>query len=95
MQHEAGTLEEIASTGTNSERTQTVWPQIVSWALPRVNDPGKARRLALARYRSWFDRWPQTAFEETKPAAPLKLVINKMKQMDIAYAKARRKAGAS
>ncbi|MBS7328975.1 MAG: DEAD/DEAH box helicase [Oxalobacter sp.] len=95
VQHEAGTLEEIVSTGTNSERTQAVWPQIVSWALSRVNDPGKARRLALARYRSWFDRWPQTAFEETKPAAPLKLVINKMKQMDIAYAKARRKAGAS
>ncbi len=94
LQHEAGILEEIISDGTAEQRTQMVWPQVVAWALARVGDAEKARRLALARYRSWFDRWPSTPFEETKPVAPLKLVINKMKQMDIAWAKSRQKAGA-
>lgn len=89
VQHVAGTLTELVKSGDRRAQTMALWPQIVSVALARKPDPDTARRYALALFKNMTGEWPLRSFEKTQPVPPTPEVVNKIRALQIAYAKAR------
>ena len=89
--HKAGTLKELIASGARQELTIELWPQIVRYAQLH-KQPEKAEKYALAVFRRITGVWPTKRYGNTTPAdivtAP---VLGKIRAMNIAYAKSRRK----
>ena len=71
---------------------ETVWKQIVGYALEKKADPEKAERWAKAQYRQLYGTWPRHAMRNITPEAPVAPLVGKLKSMMIAYAKGKGKA---
>ena len=90
--HLAGSLTELIASGARQELTIELWPQIVRYAQLH-KQPEKAEKYALAVFRRITGVWPTKRYGNTTPSdiitAP---VLGKIRAMNIAYAKSRRKA---
>lgn len=91
VQHVEGTLKELLAQGDRKRLTAEIWPQICGYVRERRTGDG-ARKMALALYKQMTGGWPKAEFAET-PSAPLTApVANKIRSLNIAYAKARQAA---
>jgi len=91
VQHVAGTLKELLTSGDRKKLTAEVWPQICAYVRQRRKGDG-ARRMALALYKQMTGGWPKTEFEHTKDAPVSAAVESKIRSLNIAYRKAREQA---
>lgn len=71
--------------------SQRLWPQIVHYAIERRGTQDAGRKLALALYKKMTGQWPTKDFYNTTPEAIQPDVANKIRSMNIAYARARAK----
>jgi superfamily II DNA or RNA helicase len=92
VKHVAGTLAELVASGDRRALTAELWPQIVGYAR-RMRTGDAARKLALALYRKMTNQWPGADFESTQDAPLSKEIANRIRSLNIAYAKSRRPAG--
>jgi hypothetical protein len=45
---------------------QSVWKQLCGYATDRYgNDPERARKWCLAKYRNWYNAWPTGEYVQT------------------------------
>jgi superfamily II DNA or RNA helicase len=91
IKHVAGTLTEMVASGDRQGLSKTLWPQIVSYAIAKRGVDESARKLALAVYRKITNQWPSGDFYQTSPADIQPEVANKIRSINIAYAKAMEK----
>ena len=84
IQHVAGTLSELVSSGNRGAMTREIWPQVV-WTALRSREGEAARKYALALYKKITGRWPTVDFYNTIPQQASKDVAGKIKQLNIAY----------
>lgn len=92
VQHKPGTMRELILSGSRKELTAELWPQIVAYSR-RYKAPDKQRGFALAMFKNITQDWPTKDYEETVPAAEISpFVMNKIRQLNIAYAHAMRKS---
>jgi hypothetical protein len=94
VKHVAGTLAELVASGDRRELTAEVWPQVIGYARSKRSGDA-ARKLALALYRKITGQWPSADFETTQEAPLTQEVANKIRSLNIAYAKARRRGNGS
>lgn len=87
VQHVPGSLKELVATGSRHTITAALWPQIVGLAHER----DKSEKWALAQYHSIVGTWPTTKFFDTRPMPATAEVRNKVKSLQIAYARERAK----
>lgn len=93
VKHVPGTLTELVASGDRRAMSAKLWPQIVSYAKQKRETDEAAKKLALALFKRMTDQWPVTPFEKTEPL-PLTIdVLNKIRSMNIAYARAKQKRG--
>jgi superfamily II DNA or RNA helicase len=91
IQHEAGTLKELLHNGDYVSVESRIWPQICGYARSVAGDDlDAARRKALGYYMRIVGKFPVAKFEKTIPVAPTREIVGKIKQGNIAFAKARR-----
>ena len=84
VQHVAGTLAELVSSGNRAAMSTAIWPQVV--AIAQTHKVGEAaEKYALALYKKMTGQWPTLKFADTKPQAPTKEIRNKIKQLNIAF----------
>lgn len=92
VKHLAGTLSELVASGDRRAQTVHLWPQVVAYARSRRGDDMAAgRKLALALFKKMTGNWPASDYERTDPVPITPEVANKIKSMNIAYARARQK----
>lgn len=91
IKHVAGTLTELVASGDRKEMSARLWPQIVQYALDKRGPDDSGRKLALALYKKMTGQWPAGDFFTTEPADIQPDVANKIRSMNIAYAKAKAK----
>ena len=87
VQHEAGTLSEMLATGDKKTIAKKLWPQIVHWAQSKTTDTKTAEKKALAMFKNITGEWPTQGFSSTIPITPQPDVLNKIKSLQIAFAK--------
>lgn len=92
VKHVAGTLQELVAGGDRSETSARLWPQVVHYAVERRGREEGGRKLALALYKKLTGQWPVGDFYETEPAEIQPDVANKIRSLNIAYARAKQKA---
>jgi superfamily II DNA or RNA helicase len=92
VKHVAGTLAELVASGDRRALTAELWPQVVGYARAKRTGDG-ARKLALALYRKMTGQWPGAEFESTQDAPLSREVANRIRSLNIAYAKSKRPAG--
>ena len=88
----------VGATGTTDAKKEKdqlldeswTWGQIQIYAAGKKDGPKDARKLALALYRNWWGHWPQGNYHQKEGAIDGR-VINKIKSILIAWAKAREK----
>ena len=69
---------------------ESVWRQLCAHALERKRgDTEAARRFALAQYRNLYRAWPRSEFSETEIEPPHPMLVRKVQQGIIAWAKRR------
>jgi DNA repair protein RadD len=69
---------------------EAVWRQLCGHALERKKgDPEAARKFALAQYRNLYRAWPQHEFDASNIEAPHPMLVRKVQQGIIAWAKRR------
>lgn len=88
IKHAAGTLTELVTSGDRKALSTTLWPQIVAYAISKRGADEAGKKLALAIYRKITNQWPAGDFYHTRPADIQPDVANKIKSVNIAYAKA-------
>ena len=88
--HLPGALEELIASNNREAITNELWPQICAHARTKRADPEVARMMALALFKGMTRVWPATDFYQTESRPITKQVANKIKWMNIAYAKAKR-----
>ncbi|HET7864903.1 MAG TPA: DEAD/DEAH box helicase family protein [Burkholderiaceae bacterium] len=93
VEHVPGTLKELLASGNRSALSETLWPQVCGYARDRRGDEG--RGMALALYRQMTGLWPRGRFEDTAPCPPSREVLNKIRSLNIAYARRRQLANAT
>lgn len=93
VQHEAGTLSEIVATGDRALQTKKIWPQIVALATAQKSG-AIAEKYALALYKKITGEWPTTSFHATEPQEVTTEIRNKVKSLNIAFARQRAKGKA-
>lgn len=93
VEHVPGTLKELLASGNRSALSDTLWPQVCGYARGKRSDAG--RGMALALYRQMTGQWPRGSFEDTEPRTPTREVLNKIRSLNIAYARRRQHAEAS
>ena len=89
VKHTPGTLSELVACGDRRKQTAALWPQIVGYAIEKRPDPERARKYALAMFKGITGHWPAGEFDPEKAATPAPDVINKIRSMNIAWAKGR------
>lgn len=94
VKHVAGTLSELVASGDRKAMSAQLWPQIVGYARER-REGEAARKLALALFKKMTDQWPTGEFESTQAAPLTREVANKIRSLNIAFAKGRQKASAN
>jgi hypothetical protein len=92
VKHIPGTLKELVATGDRRLMSQQIWPQVVGYVLAKPRDADKARRMALALYKSMTGEWPNADFYSTAPATVSREVRNKITAMNMRYIKGRQAA---
>jgi DNA repair protein RadD len=92
VKHVAGTLAELVASGDRRALTAELWPQVVGYARGKRTG-NAARKLALALYRKMTGQWPGAEFESTQDALLSKEVANRIRSLNIAFAKSRRPTG--
>lgn len=93
VQHVPGSLKELIATSDRAALSKQLWPQIVWIARDRRGDDG--RGMALALYKQMTGQWPKGEFDSTTPTPPSAEVANKVRSMQIAWAKGRRREAAT
>lgn len=69
---------------------KSVWRQLCQHALNRKKgDPEAARRFALAQYRNLYGAWPKAEFSENELEEPHPMLVRKIQQQVIRWAKRR------
>lgn len=94
VKHVAGTLAELVASGDRRALTAELWPRVVAYAREKRTGDA-ARKMALALYRKLTGQWPSADFDSTQDAPISKEVANKIRSLNIAYAKARRNGNGS
>lgn len=89
VQHVAGTLSELVASHNRAAMTTQLWPQICYHARTKRADAEAARKMALALFKNMTGVWPTHDFHSTEPKPLTKEVSNKIKSMQIAWAKGR------
>jgi DNA repair protein RadD len=94
VQHVPGTLKELIAGGYHKELARDLWPQVVGYVLER-REGDAARRQALAIYKDMTGEFPKGAyFDSTTPVAPSFEVRNRIRSLQIRFAKGRAKGEA-
>ena len=90
VEHKAGTLKEMLHAGDSKKLTKDIWPQLCWYARASCGDDlVKGERKALALYKGITGQWPSgTTFSRTEPIPTTREVSNKIRQNQIAFAKA-------
>lgn len=91
--HVAGTLTELIASGDRYKMSAEIWPQICEYVRQRRDptDDG-ARRMALALYKQMTGQWPKGDFATTRTAPLTAAVHNRIRSLNIRYAKGRKNA---
>lgn len=89
IKHVAGTLSELVASGDRKAMSARLWPQVVRYAIDHRGSQDASRKLALALYKRMTGQWPTRDFYNTTPEVVQPDVANKIRSMNIAYAKAR------
>jgi len=89
IQHVPGTLAELVASSNRVAMTTQLWPQICYHARSKRNDEAQAKKMALALFKNMTGVWPIHDFYATEPKPLTKEVSNKIKSMQIAWAKSR------
>ncbi len=95
VQHIPGTLAELVASHNRVAMTTQLWPQICHHARTKRADEAAAKKMALALFKSLTGIWPSKDFYDTEPLPPTREVSNKIKSMQIAWAKGRASQGAA
>lgn len=89
VEHVPGTLKELLASGNRSQVSTTLWPQVCAYV--RMKRGAEGRGMALALYRQMTDQWPAGRFEDTRPQEPTREVLNKIRSLNIAFARRRQR----
>jgi DNA repair protein RadD len=89
VKHVAGSLSELVASGDRKAMTASLWPQLVGYAR-KYRQGDSARKYALALYKKMTGVWPGAEFEHTQDAPLSREVANKIRSLNIAYAKGNR-----
>lgn len=67
---------------------EAVWDQLCTWAYEkRQGDDAAARKLALAKFRSWYSAWPSRSFEPNVVTDIDPSIIGRIKHDNIKWAR--------
>ena len=93
VQHVPGTLKELIAGGHREELSKRLWPMVCHYAHEkRGMNIESARKMALALYREMTGAWPIGSYEHTVPVRPIPDVLNRIRSMQIRFAKRKKKA---
>ena len=88
--HVPGTLKELIAGGHQRELTRDLFPQIAHYVIHTRGREGEAaRRMAQALYKDITGDFARAAWENVKPVAPTPEVQNKIRSLQIRFAKRR------
>lgn len=88
VQHVPGSLKELLAGGYERELTRDIFPQIASYAMAR-REGDAARRMAQAIYKDMTGEFARAAWDRVVPAPLTPEVLNRIRSMQIRYAKRR------
>lgn len=90
VQHVPGTLAELVASSSRAVLTTQLWPQLCGYARRMRQTEESARSLAFALFKGITGVWPTGNFSETESVPLTREVANKIRSMNIAYARAAR-----
>jgi superfamily II DNA or RNA helicase len=91
IEHVPGTLKELLASGSAKQITTSVWPMVCHYARQSQAPADRQRAKALALYKRMTGQWPKAEFEHTAPVPPTPEVANKIRSLNIQWAKSRQK----
>lgn len=84
VKHVAGSLAELVSSGDKSAMSESIWPQVVGYAL-KHRPAAYAEKYALATYKQMTGQWPDAKFADTPPKYTRKEVKDKINALNDIY----------
>lgn len=91
VQHVPGTLQELIAGGHQKKLSQDLFPQIAGYVLER-REGDAARRMAQALYRDMTGEFARVNWENVAPVTPSAEVRNRIRSLQIRFAKGRARA---
>jgi DNA repair protein RadD len=93
VQHVPGSLKELIAGGHQRELTRDLFPQIAYYVIHTRGREGEAaRRMAQALYKDITGDFARASWENVKPVAPTPEVINRIRAVQIRFAKGKQAA---
>ena len=88
----SGTMEEFGARKHWMDDRRLVWHEIVQIGKDRKRgDLLAAERFAKAQFKNLYGDWPRWNFSDAPIVIPRTVVVNKVKQQVISYAKSKRR----
>jgi len=88
IQHIPGTLKELIAGGHQRELTRDLFPMVAHYVINTRGREGEAaRRMAQALFRDITGDFARASWENVKPVAPTPEVINRIRAVQIRFAK--------
>jgi len=91
VQHVPGTLKELIAGGFTKQLDRDIFPQVAAYALSR-REGDAARRMAQGIYKDMTGDWAKVKWENVTPVQPTPEVIQKIRAMQLRFAKRREAA---